>query len=152
MRCIGLLTLSICICFKLGCGLDSLDIIDAYYPTGTEALKSQSVRNGWLPKDIPQTATEIYDRHNVDTNQVWARWSLVPTDLTKWRENFEVVEVGDVRLPRSPNRRLVKPDVEWWTFESARQSGGLIFLRRLGERDSFWAVSESEGIVYFWRL
>jgi hypothetical protein len=40
------------------------------YSTYAEAVKDGAVDRGWVPEFIPAYATEIYEAHDVDTNQV----------------------------------------------------------------------------------
>ena len=54
-----------------------------YYLTYDEALKKGAIQRGWIPEVIPKTATEIYEQHDLDTNQVWIRFSLPSIEKDK---------------------------------------------------------------------
>lgn len=50
----------------LGCTDETLD---AYYPTASDALADGAVKRGWIPAWTPSTATDIFEVHNLDSNQ-----------------------------------------------------------------------------------
>lgn len=46
---------------------------------------------GWLLSYLPKSATKIDERHDIDTNQVWASFSYEPTDTKSVKDNCTVL-------------------------------------------------------------
>lgn len=46
------------------------------------SLKS-TIDRGWLPENFPQSATNIEEGHNIDTNAVWASFNYDKSDIQK---------------------------------------------------------------------
>jgi hypothetical protein len=53
--------------------------VDAFYPTYEAAKRDGPVSRGWIPSFVPPSATEIYEEHDLDTNQVWIRLGCLLT-------------------------------------------------------------------------
>ncbi len=64
----------------------NMDTFKSEFTTYEEMKKSRVFRNGWLPKYIPKTATNIQEKHDLDSNSVFATFQYDPNEVLKVRE------------------------------------------------------------------
>lgn len=55
--------------------------VEASYGTWAEAERAGAVERGWVPAFVPQSARDIRDSHNLDTNAQTLRFIAPPSDL-----------------------------------------------------------------------
>ncbi len=48
-----------------------------------EVLESGLIERGWIPKYIPRSATDIYEKHDLDTNKVVMSFTYNPKEKNK---------------------------------------------------------------------
>jgi hypothetical protein len=65
------------------------------YPSLTEVKEDNAIERGWIPSNIPNTAYNIAETHNIDTNELFGSFNykqsdepnfmatLVPTDANQ---------------------------------------------------------------------
>jgi hypothetical protein len=103
------------------------DLMVEQYATFSQADSAGAVRRGWLPSFVPQSATDLRDVHDYDTNHQWLRFRAPERDLhsmtlhldpapqlkvpkpRKWEGSWvpENAAPGDVRFYRTPDTALV---------------------------------------------
>lgn len=84
MIAIVLLSLSAC----------SEQVVESY-PTWAEAQRAGAVERGWLPAFVPQSAREITDSHDLDSNRQTLLFVARPSDVESMVEGFPVVSVAN---------------------------------------------------------
>ena len=52
------------------------DILDASYPSTSDAVADGAVKRGWIPAWVPAGATDLREVHDVDTNQSTLSFSV----------------------------------------------------------------------------
>jgi hypothetical protein len=57
------------------------------FATYAEAEAAGMFKAGWLPSYLPKSATNIEERHDIDTNNVWASFSYAPEDTKTIQDN-----------------------------------------------------------------
>ena len=67
------------------------DIIEEYYTNYADVVKSGDLEKGWIPSFLPESAYDIYDKHNLDTNEIWIRFHFNKIDLTELTNVFELL-------------------------------------------------------------
>lgn len=117
-----------------------------------QARAAGFVVKGWIPNDLPESATELRELHDVDTNEVWGTFRL-PTTAG-----------GAIRLALADASRINalsirSPNVDWWP----RELTGNLNARSLQEHgfelystpapNAFWvAVNRAQGRGFFWSI
>lgn len=56
----------------------NLNVISNEFETFDALRRSDSWQKGWVPTFVPETATDIYEEHNIDTNTVYGEF-LAPS-------------------------------------------------------------------------
>lgn len=64
------------------------DNIESKYNDYNSMTKSDSYKKGWIPEFIPTTAKNIYEKHNLDNNNVWIQFYCKKSDLLKISEKW----------------------------------------------------------------
>lgn len=117
------------------------------------ARAAGAVARGWVPIDLPESATELQELHDLDTNEVWGTFRLPPTDTPG---TIGLTRVEASRIDGHPVR---SPSVGWWP----RELSGDLSARSLQEQgfelystpapNGFWiAVNRARGRGFFWSM
>jgi len=146
------------LCFLLfSCG----DVTDGFYKTLGDAKKSGDYEKGWLPRILPDSSYEIYERHDLDTNAVWVRFKVNKKDIVKLSsqlEEVQSVEIDSIQFP--------EPPVKWWPREINKSSirkkqNGLTLLKhkriilysdnKQKVVPAFFIIDTKSATVYYWQ-
>jgi hypothetical protein len=73
------LTVSILVLALLGCQ----EAYESHYPDRAAAVADGAIARGWLPEWLPQTATDIHEWHDLDTNSSKASFRYEAGDAPK---------------------------------------------------------------------
>src|SRR5690606_32595487 len=88
----------------LGCS----ELDKARYADLATAEEAGAISRGWLPADLPHSARDIREAHDLDTNEGWVALRFdpaTPVDLGEW--TF-------IPWNRRAAVRLPDPPVDWW--------------------------------------
>ncbi len=127
---------------------EKLDTVENVYPDAPEAIRAGAVERGWIPAFLPLSAKEITEKHNLDTNEVWLRFSMDSGELDSIEKSCQQIEAVEAAFPR-------KGGGDWWPeplTEKQRGSqqqasgythyrcgnGGSIAVERDGHRVFYW--------------
>jgi hypothetical protein len=92
-------------------GYDRLENPQREYETVSEEV----FRGGWVPRLLPPTATKIRVQNNLDTNEVWIRFSTGTPD-------FDPAKLGFRRMaPETWPAQVRQPRYASWWFASLTQ-------------------------------
>ncbi len=120
-------------------------IMDATYETMGKAREDGAIDRGWVPEYLPDTATNIRERHSQDTNEGWGTYSFGDLDLSHFEKHWSHAQSAP--LPGDPNRFHGEPTIDWWP---GTLNDGLVFYRGI-EDGHFWlAVDNEKKTCYFW--
>ena len=110
----------LCTLLLVGCSswslFDDFKVMDAQYAdmeavrTDTEFEYNPIIR-GWIPEHLPVEAIDIYERHSLDTNEGWGKFSFKTIDL-KALEKYWVLN-SQVSAPGDPNRFADVEEFDW---------------------------------------
>jgi hypothetical protein len=125
-----------------------------YYPKYEDAKKDGAVKRGWIPEIVPTTATEIHEQHDLDTNDVWIRFTVPSSDrdrLTTGLKRLSDDEVLKVRV-RNPSK------ADWWFEGLIQQSpandnalNAEIYVVKCHEdKSGYIAFDRTSQKVYYW--
>ncbi len=95
-----------------------LDIRESQYPTMAQAREDQAIQHGWLPEFLPPSATDIRERHDLDTNAVILRFHFPVNETGFWNGACQPVDLDqagrpDLRPDGQPDGRLTA-SASWW--------------------------------------
>lgn len=65
------------------------------FPSIAEMEASGLVDAGWLPGYLPSSASQIEERHNIDTNEVWASFRYTVGDVKSVESECEKIAEND---------------------------------------------------------
>lgn len=88
------------------------DIRSSSYSTFQEASQNGAVTSGWLPEALPRSATNIVEVHNVDSNELWAKFRYSENDI----EGL-IKECALDQKARLPSAKRTKRSAGWWPIE-----------------------------------
>ena len=63
----------------------------SYFSTHTEADSAGMFKAGWLPSYLPRSTIDIEERHDIDTNDVWASFKYTPEDNGSIQDNCKIL-------------------------------------------------------------
>lgn len=88
-------------------GLD--EISTERYATHSEAVERKAFENGWLPQEMPKSARQIMEVHNIDTGEMWVGFTSDGPAISRF--------IGECTTsPRYalPDRRRTERVASWW--------------------------------------
>jgi len=125
----------------------SVKIVGVYYPLYKDARLAGAVRIGWIPASlVPESATEIHERHHLDTGAAILGFSFAPEDRAH-------VVSGCTPIPRE---ELVAPTLDnrkWWPRElvSPESAPPNYSFFHCEAENGYLAVDEQAHQAFFWR-
>jgi hypothetical protein len=89
----------------VSCGLDEQQV---HYANVEAARTEGAFSRGWLPDVLPSDAVDIWERHNLDTNETWA-CSKTPSGVAQVRSKLDALRARRVDWPatHSPGTQVV---------------------------------------------
>lgn len=97
----------------------------------------------WVPVFLPKTATDIKERHNIDTNETWVFFKYGESDKLDLAKPCESLPFDKVIFPRVDRSSIIL----WW--DDLEESKFDFFQC---EQNSFLALNKNIHEAYFWRL
>lgn len=87
------------------------------YATHSEAVERKAFESGWLPEEMPKSAKKIVEVHNIDSGEMWIRFTSDGVDISRFTD-------GCTTSPRYglPDRRRTKRNASWWPGELTKGS------------------------------
>ncbi len=73
-------------------------------------MTSGLIEKGWVPKYIPKSSTEIFEKHNLDTNSVTMYFKYVPTEKKLTESKCKLVienEIGSKYICEDEGRTSI---------------------------------------------
>ncbi len=125
---------------------DSMEMPERAYDSKAEVVRDGAIQRGWVPQWLPETARDIREKHDLDTNisQLTFRFdALGPEQLA---ESCRPIDREAVPMPR-------KTLVDWWPSE-LRDSPATSFSFHACADDSstaYLAIDERQRRACFWR-
>jgi hypothetical protein len=125
-----------------------------HYDTHAQAVAAGAFAHGWIPDNVPSSATDIHEEHDLDTNQAWIRFSLPPAEVPFLSDRMGFVPVADVG-----EVTVTYPcQVHYWFFglieqQPANDSAMYAWVYeapRNGGAQAYVAVDKNSPTVYYW--
>ena len=111
------------------------DSVENYYDDYMSMKKSDSYRKGWIPENIPKSAKNIYERHDLDVNKVWIRFQCDSADITHLVSQLNAADT-----------HLNVVSILKKNFNLPRKSSYFIFTEK-----EFFAINYERKLVYYHR-
>lgn len=92
-----------------GCSGDFVETTTNQYSNYKEAVTDGALQRGWLPRNIPDSAHEITEAHNVDTNEVLAKFKFDRVDMNNLLR--QCAKTTDLQLPSAARAKKI---AAWW--------------------------------------
>jgi hypothetical protein len=102
-----------------GCSGDFVETSTNQYSNYKEAVADGALQRGWLPRNLPDSAHNIVETHNSDTNELWAKFQLDQADINGFLGHCE--EAIDLRLPSAARAKKM---AAWWPEALMDKKGG----------------------------
>ena len=144
--------------FILTLACSAPETAEVHYPTYAAALADGSIARGWVPDLMPHDATDIYEIHDLDTEEVWIRFSFTSDARSGPAQSCNEVDALHVAWPRATRR------LSWWPEDmlqaASRPASRYHFFhcpapdRYPGQSYSiatFLALVDGQGTAWYWR-
>lgn len=145
VRCI----LGFAVTLQLGCG----ETREEFFASMTNGRAQDLVERGWIPEDLPPSATDVRVRWNLDTNMVRGSVRVQRDELLALR--LRLHPLGEDVIPPFWQKGAVTPS--WWPRElnppksvSELRADGWEVFTFPSSRRTYVAIRSSEGRLYFW--
>ena len=95
-------------------------VVDSRYESRADAevagaiAENSAYGDRWLPAMLPASASDIRERHCLDTNEVWISFAFDSQDAEAIADHCERVTRSEVHPPMNPNRFRGEPFIDWW--------------------------------------
>lgn len=87
-----------------------VEVDDNYYKTLQAAERDGAVERGWIPPILPASSKEIYERHDIDTNEVWIRFQFNTRGFPGFVSNLKRLNLLEIKSLNLWGLR----DSRWW--------------------------------------
>ena len=146
-KALALLTIVMIVQF-FGC--ERIETVESSYATLAEALRAEAVGDTkWIPALLPESARDIKEAHNLDTNEVWLAFELESSDLAFGAERC--TRIAEARLAGARKR-----PARWWPDDLVR---GTKQKNRVASYQhyecsgkSFLSIDTANNKAYYWVL
>lgn len=156
---LGLVVVAITLVGLASVGLDlcySFETPVERYETRADAERDGAFRRGWFPAEIPVSAFDIVEVHNLDTNSQAARFRLQQLDLEDFKTKLR--PVGEARLS-AVAVDIPRRHVDWWPAAlvpplkaASLQAASLAVYELASESgDVCFALDEAALQAHMWR-
>jgi hypothetical protein len=127
------------------------------YEAHADAMRSGAIERGWLPREMPASATKILETYVIDTSEIWMRFNVDSDGIDELLDRCTASTVAGL-----PNKRRTLRNAPWWPVqlttgnEVAAARGGWS-LRSCPEMHHAQrptlagvAVNRASGTVWYW--
>lgn len=159
-RILGLLSITLFI-FIHGCG----EIQDTFYANIDAAKKDGAIKRGWIPNILPESSSEIYERSDIDSNQVWLRFKFDKKDIKSLLEQVEEVDTAEINTIKFNKPCNIIWCVNWWPRKLNKESFNKQSVLKIYRYNrvltyydnhqetvpSFFVIDWNLNIAYYWQ-
>jgi hypothetical protein len=125
-----------------------------YYPKYEDAVQDGAVKRGWIPEIVPTTATEIHEQHDLDSNDVWIRFTVPRLDRDRLTSGLK--KLSDDEILKLKVRHPARAD--WWFEGLIQQSPAndnalnaeIYTLKCHDDRAGYVAFDRTGPRIYYW--
>ena len=130
------------------------EVSTSYYPTYEAAVKDGAVKRGWIPEIVPESATELHEEHDLDTNNVWLRFNLSNSEKSRLTAGLQKLSHQDI----SKTKLRYPSKADWWFEGLIQQSpanegalnADIYTLKCYNGKNGYLAFDRVSEKVYYW--
>lgn len=133
--------------FAGGCS----DRQESSFASVKEARSSGSVARGWVPNELPESATDLRELHDSDTNEVWGTFRL------PGGEQGPSVRLTRVDADKMNGHMVRSPRASWWpealtgnVDSRVLEKNGLELYSTPAPFEFWIAIDRNGGRGFFW--
>ncbi len=78
-------------------GINRLENPKSTYATYEDIIAAGAIKRGWVPEFIPQSATNIVEQHNIDTNDGFLSFNAPELELEALKSKCKPLTYNDVK-------------------------------------------------------
>jgi hypothetical protein len=133
--------------------MKAVDVTSVAYGSYAEAKSSQAIGEGkWLPTWLPNSAAEIKETHNIDTNETWLQFKF-SHPLTVPEASCQAIPREQLKFPLGASIEKF-PDFARKSISVLQSDVTLQFYRcHEDKRDErFLAIHPTSQVAYSWML
>jgi len=135
----------------LGMGVSSCrETLVTRYASRTEADRAGAFGSGWLPQFLPPSAVDIWERHNIDTNETWGAFRFPAGEAAGLRGAVVPADPAATTV-RNPGGTPEWPDALAGQLVRGRLHSAGLELFKAASEEVYLAVDWQHGVAYFWR-
>lgn len=131
-------------------GCERLETVETYYQDFRTAHKANAVGAGrWIPSFLPESATDIHELHNLDTNEIWLVFRMNSADRGSISRFCEPATETRIIFPR-------KSPADWWPDLFVQNAASAIntqtsYTYYQCQDNGTLAVDSIANQVFYWR-
>lgn len=118
------------------------EAVEESYASLDEARARGAVERGWVPPVLPKSATAIREKHDLDTNECWGRFSFASVDAGQLVSSLTAADTTVRSCLRDPR-------VTWWPYHEVQSVGRL--YQSADDKRLFFVVDSQRGTAFYWR-
>lgn len=142
--------LSCCLWALAAAACRDLEVVTNSYATLEEARRVGAIDRGWVPADLPASAYELREAHDLDTSRRWGLFSFPGDGADALRRVLR-----DDGLDPGSLVCDIPARIEWWPVllrgrldaEQVRATGLQAYR---GTSDLVYLVNWAQGRAYYW--
>ncbi len=115
------------------------DTQDVHYPTAREAHADGAIQRGWLPTALPNSASDISESHDLDTNTGGGSFRFAASDADSFRAQLQPMSAAQVQSLDADRAKLQR---DGYTYHSA--PGFWFAINWQTRQVQFWLNPKSE--------
>ena len=139
------------IALTLGISLLSCrETVSTNYASSSEARRAGALEKGWLPNVLPPSAVDIWERHDIDTNETWGAFRFATSDAAGLLSAVAPVDAS-TQTVRDPGDAPDWPDALRGRLGRDRLDPVGLEVFKSTAQELYLAVDWKRGIAYFWR-
>ena len=129
------------------CSCSKWETSENFYKTYNDAVAQDALKRGWIPEIIPESAINIYEKHDIDTN------ALILT--FKYKDGLNSVLVDTCQQLNVSEVKWPKIKAQWWPSdltEMSKFSTPRFIFYYCSQYSGYFAINTNDREAYFWIL
>jgi len=100
------------------CSIIFDETLESHYQNKQEIIADKAIERGWLPNNIPESAHDIYERHELDTNHGYGRFHFDKDERETFTSSMKKINPRDYRKKiwrKAP--KLKGQNITWYCYD-----------------------------------
>jgi len=125
-----------------------LDHIESDYSNIDEIRKDRAILKGWIPSCIPESAQNIHEWHDIDTNFGYGSFEFNISDIDSFVVYLKRIEPDEYKMNAIIDNRSDWDNelINYPKFEDFNRAGFKLYKYKY----FFFAINSKLGQAYFW--